>query len=179
MTGGTAARTPFLQDTPMIRTLTLLAALLLGSTAHAHQITVGDLEIIHPAIPAPFAGAKSAAGYMAIVNNGTQADRLIGVSAGFADRAMLHLSQTSADGVATMSHIEALEIPPGETVMLESGGYHVMFMGLKQTLSEGDVLPATLTFEKAGSVDIEFMVDPPGDAAQHHEQHGAAPEQGG
>jgi copper(I)-binding protein len=158
----------------MTRTLTLVAALLFGLPLHAHQITAGDLEIIHPAIPAPFAGAKSAAGYMAIVNNGTEADRLIGAEAAFADRTMLHRTETSADGVATMTHVEVLEIPPGETVVLESGGYHVMFMGLKQTLTEGDLLPATLTFEKAGTVAVEFMVDPPGAARHDHSQHGAA-----
>lgn len=154
--------------------MTLFAALMLGTAAMAHQITIGDLEIVHPSIPVPFASAKSAAGYMAIVNNGSESDRLIGATAGFADMAMLHLSQTDANGVATMSHVEALEIPAGETVVLESGGYHVMFMGLKQTLTEGDMLPATLTFEKAGTVELEFMVDPPGAVDHENMQHGAA-----
>ena len=156
----------------MTRTLTLLAALMLGLPAFAHQITLGDLEIVHPHIPAPFAGAKSAAGYMAIVNNGTETDRLIGASAGFADMTMLHESKTDASGVATMTHVPALEIAPGETVLLEKGGYHIMFMGLTQPLALGDMLPGTLTFEKAGTVEIEFMVDPPGDAPHDHSQHG-------
>lgn len=152
----------------MTKTLALLAALLLGSAAHAHQITAGDLEIIHPAIPAPFAGAKSAAGFMAIVNNGTEPDRLIGASAGFAAMTQVHESKTDADGVATMTHIDALEIPAGATVVLEHGGYHVMFMGLTQTLTAGDLLPATLTFERAGTVAVEFMVDPPGEGGHDH-----------
>jgi copper(I)-binding protein len=152
----------------MTRTLTLLAALLLGTAAPAHQITVGDLEIVHASIPAPFAGAKSAAGFMAIVNHGTEADRLIGASAGFAAMTQVHESKTDANGIATMNHIEALEIPAGETVMLEHGGYHVMFMGLTQTLTEGDMLPATLIFERAGPVELEFMVDPPGAGGHDH-----------
>ena len=152
----------------MTRIVTLLAALLLGTAAPAHQITIGDLEIVHASIPAPFTGAKSAAGYMAIVNNGTEADRLIAASAGFADMAMLHQSRTDASGVSTMTHVEALEIPAGETVMLEQGGYHAMFMGLNRTLTEGDMLPATLTFEKAGTVELEFMVDPPGEGGHEH-----------
>jgi len=152
----------------MTKTLTLLAALLLGTAAPAHQITIGNLEIVHASIPAPFAGAKSAAGFMAIVNNGTEPDRLIGASAGFANMTQVHESKTDANGIATMNHIEALEIPAGETVMLEHGGYHVMFMGLKQTLTEGDMLPATLIFEKAGTVELEFMVDPPGKGGHDH-----------
>jgi copper(I)-binding protein len=152
----------------MTKTLTLLAALLCGTAALAHQITIGDLEIVHASIPVPFAGAKSAAGFMAIVNNGTEPDRLIGASAGFAAMTQVHESKTDANGVATMNHIDALEIPAGETVMLEHGSYHVMFMGLKQTLTEGDMLPATLTFEKAGTVELEFMVDPPGEGGHDH-----------
>lgn len=156
----------------MTKILTLLAALMLGSAALAHQITVGDLEFVHPRIPAPFAGAKSAAGYTAIVNSGTEADRLIRVRAGFADKTMLHESKTNADGVATMAHVEALEIPAGETVVLEPGRYHVMFMGLTQTLPEGAMLPVTLTFEKAGDVTVDFMVDPPGEDGASHTGHG-------
>ncbi len=158
----------------MTRILSLLAALMLGSAASAHQITVGTLEIVHPNIPTPFAGAKSAAGYMALVNNGADPDRLISATAGFADMTMLHESKTDANGVATMSHVAGLDIPAGETVTLEPGGYHIMFMGLKQTPVEGEMLPVTLTFERAGTVEVEFMVDPPGEGGHDHEQHGAA-----
>jgi periplasmic copper chaperone A len=60
-----------------------------------------------------------------------------------------------------MEHIEALEIQPGETVSLEQGGYHVMLMGLTGPLKEGEMHKAVLIFEKAGRVEIEFMIDPP------------------
>ena len=68
----------------MKRTLGLVTTLLLGTLnlAHAQGVTVGDLEIIHPAIPAPPAGAKSAAGYLEIVNDGSTADRLLGIETG-------------------------------------------------------------------------------------------------
>jgi hypothetical protein len=158
----------------MTRLVLSLAALLLGTTATAHEFTAGTLTIIHPAIPAPFAGARSAAGYLSIVNGGTEADRLIGASAGFADVTMLHESRTDADGVATMSHVPGIEIPAGASVTLERGGYHLMFMGLTQRLTEGDMLPATLTFETAGTVAVEFEVEPPGAEKDDHSQHGAA-----
>jgi hypothetical protein len=60
-----------------------------------------------------------------------------------------------------MTHVEALEIPAGGTVSLERGGYHVMFMGLTGKLTEGEMHKATLIFEKAGRVEIEFQIDPP------------------
>ena len=140
--------------------LGLMAALMMTTTAAAHGVKTGDLEIIHPNIPQPATSAKSAAGYMAISNEGAAADRLIGVETAAAQKSMIHTTETSADGVARMVHLEALEIPAGDTVVLEPGGMHVMLMGLTQTLKEGDMLPATLIFEQAGRVEVEFMVDP-------------------
>ena len=140
--------------------LGLMAALMMTTAAAAHGVKTGDLEIIHPNIPQPAASAKSAAGYMAISNEGAAADRLIGVETAAAQKSMIHTTETSADGVARMVHLEALEIPAGDTVVLEPGGMHVMLMGLTQTLKEGDMLPATLIFEQAGRVEVEFMVDP-------------------
>lgn len=135
-----------------------LAWLALAGAAFAHEITVGELQIIHPHIPAPIAAAKTAAGYMAISNDGAVADRLIGIEAGFAAKATLHTTEFSADGVARMMLVETLEIAPGDTVVLEPGGLHVMLMGLGQKLTAGEMLPATLVFEQGGRVEIEFMV---------------------
>lgn len=144
-----------------MKTLVLALSFLLGVPAVAHEVTVGDLEIIHASIPQPAASAKSAGGYLAISNNGTEADKLIGVETDFAAKAEVHESKVDADGVGTMEPVPALEIPAGQTVNLEQGGYHIMFMGLKETLEEGGMLKATLIFERAGRVEIEFMVDPP------------------
>lgn len=139
----------------------LMATVLLGSAAQAHGVTVGNLEIIHPNIPAPIASAKSAAGYMGISNEGTTADRLIGIEVPTVAKAMLHTTVHQSDGVAKMMHLDAIDLPPGETVLLEPGGMHVMLMGLQAVMTEGQMVPATLIFEHAGRVEVEFMVDPP------------------
>ncbi|MFM7336249.1 MAG: copper uptake system-associated protein [Tabrizicola sp.] len=145
----------------MKRLLALATALMFAAPVMAHEITVGDLQFIHPHIPQPPASAKSAGGYMAIVNTGTEADRLIGVETDIAAKAEVHESKVGADGVGTMEPVPALEIPAGETVSLERGGYHIMLMGLKMKLVEGEMHKATLIFERAGRVEVEFMVDPP------------------
>ncbi len=150
----------------------LATALMLSTAAFAHGVTVGDLEIIHPHIPAPAATAKSAGGFMGIANDGSSADRLLGVESAFAKQVMLHTTDHGADGVAAMRHVEAVDIPAGETVLLERGGLHVMFMGLTTKVAEGDMVPATLIFEKAGRVEVEFMVDPPNGAAHEGMDHG-------
>jgi periplasmic copper chaperone A len=145
----------------MPRFLALAAALLLSAPALSHEITTGDLQIIHPHIPQPAATAKAAGGYMAIVNNGAEAEHLIGIESDIAAKVSLHESRVDSNGVGTMEPVEALEIPPGGTVSLDHGGYHIMFMGLKGPLLEGEMHKAALIFERAGRVEIEFMIDPP------------------
>jgi hypothetical protein len=58
----------------MTKTFALIAALLLGGMASAHELTVGDLQFIHPHIPQPAVTAQVAGGYLAISNAGAQAD---------------------------------------------------------------------------------------------------------
>jgi copper(I)-binding protein len=150
----------------MKRLLALATALILATPALAHEVTVGDLQIIHPHIPQPAATAKAAGGFMAITNTGTEPDRLIGIESDIAAKSEVHESRVDANGVGTMEHVDAIEIPPGETVNLEHGGYHVMFMGLAGPLTEGELHKATLIFERTGRVEIEFQVDPPAGMGQ-------------
>lgn len=139
---------------------TACAALFFVSLAFAHETKVSNFQIIHAAIPAPISAAKSAAGYMAISNEGATDDALIGAEVNFAAKAMLHTTEFGADGVARMMHVPRLIIPADDTVVLELGGFHIMLMGLTRTLEVGDMLPATLIFEHAGRIPFEFMVDP-------------------
>jgi periplasmic copper chaperone A len=145
----------------MKRLLALATVLTLAAPALAHEVTVGDLQIIHPHIPQPAASAKAAGGFMAIVNNGTEVDRLIGVESDIAAKTEVHLSKVDANGIGTMEQVEAVEITPGATVNLEHGSFHIMLMGLKDSLTEGERHKATLIFERAGRVEIEFEIDPP------------------
>jgi len=160
----------------MTRLLTLAAALLLAAPTFAHEVTAGDIQIIHPHIPQPAASAKAAGGFMAIVNTGTDPDRLLGAESDIAMKVEVHESKVDANGIGTMEHVDAIEIPPGETVSLEHGGYHIMFMGLKGTLTEGEMHKGVLVFERAGRVEIEFQIDPPtgkggGHGAMDHSGH--------
>jgi len=143
----------------MTRALALIAALLFSTAVLAHETTVGNLQIIHAHIAVPAKGAMSAGGFMKIVNTGTETEHLTGAEVDFAT-AQLHQTVVSADGVASMNPVAAIEIPAGATVALEHGGYHVMLMGLNRTLEVGDVLPGVLIFEHQGRVEIEFKVDP-------------------
>ena len=144
----------------------------LASGADAHDILAGDLSIIHPmAFETPKA-AKAGAGYMTISNDGETDDVLLGVKADF-PHVSLHLSEEK-DGVTSMAPVDQIAIPAGDIIELVPGGYHVMFMGLGgDPFEEGEKIPATLVFEKAGEVAIEFYVEPRRDAhgASDHSGH--------
>jgi copper(I)-binding protein len=65
------------------------------------------------------------------------------------------------DGVMIMRPVEGgLEIPAGETVELKPGGLHIMFMAVSEPFNEGETVPVTLEFEKAGSVELNLPVGP-------------------
>jgi periplasmic copper chaperone A len=62
-------------------------------------------------------------------------------------------------GVMTMRPLDkGLLIEPGKTVKLAPGGYHLMLLDLKSPLKQGDKLPITLEFEKAGKVKVSLDV---------------------
>ncbi len=129
----------------------LIVAALAGD-AVAHGVTRGDIEIIHPHIAMPFVGAKSAAAYMVIANEGAQADRLIAVESPAAKVLGLHATEHGTGAVARMQPIERVEIPAGDIVVLEPGGLHIMLMGLIAPLTAGQMVPGVLVFERTGRI---------------------------
>lgn len=137
--------------------LTFLAAFAVQPSA-AHDITKGDLVISAPWSRATPAGAAVGAGYLVITNNGLSADRLLSFTTDLAGQPEVHEMATEG-GVMKMRPLpKGLVIPAGGTVKLEPGGYHLMLMQLKKPLVLGQRYKATLVFEKAGPVDVEFEV---------------------
>ena len=109
--------------------------------------------------------AGTSAAYMLITNNGAEADRLTGASTLAAASAEIH-EIVDDNGVMKMQPLaDGLEIPAGGTVELTPGGYHVMLLGLKDDLTEGETFDLILTFEKAGDVEVTLVVVPMEDAS--------------
>ena len=140
---------------------TLLAAAL-ALTAHAasaHEYKAGSIEIKHPWARATPKGATVAGGYLKLINTGTAPDRLIGGSNANAEKFEIH-KMSMDDGVMKMRPLaNGVEIKPGETVEFKPGSYHLMFVGLKQPFEKGKRVKGTLQFEKAGTVDVEYVVE--------------------
>jgi copper(I)-binding protein len=129
-----------------------------GAMAGSATFKLGDLTVTSPWTRATPGGAKIAGGYLKITNNGTLVDRFAGAKSDATDHVEIH-EMSMSDGVMKMRPLpNGLEIKPGETVELKSGGYHLMFMDLKQPLKAGDAFKATLQFEKAGPLEVNFSV---------------------
>lgn len=139
-----------------------------GPDAGDTTFKLGDLTVTSPWTRATPGGAKIAGGYLKITNNGSSADRFIGAKTSAADHVEIH-EMSMNDGVMRMRPLpNGLEIKPGETVELKSGGYHLMFMDLRQPLKQGETFKATLQFEKAGALEVNFSVNALGANAPQH-----------
>jgi periplasmic copper chaperone A len=144
----------------MIRTLTgAVVTILIAAGAHAHDYKAGPLTIAHPWTRATPKSATVAGGYLTITNTGSTPDRLTGGSAEVARKLEVH-DMSMDGGVMKMRELKnGLEIPPGATVELKPGSYHIMMMNLSRPLAQGEKVKGSLTFEKAGKVDVEFTVE--------------------
>ncbi len=154
----------------------LTALILLTQPLPAHEFKSGDLIIDHPWTRATPTGAKVAGGYLKLTNGGKQADKLISISAEGTEAVEIH-EMAVVDNIMTMREVKGgLEIKPGETVELKPASFHLMMMGLKEPFKEGQMIKGTLKFEHAGTVAVEFKVEPLGakEAAGGHEGHGQA-----
>lgn len=160
--------------------LTLIAALSLAvftllspGQARAHDdmhkgVHHGDLLLIDAWARATPPGAKVGGGYLMIRNEGDAPDRLIGGTVAFAERVEIHEMKMEGEVMKMAPLPDGLEIPAGGAVMLKPGGYHLMFMGLSQPLTEDEPAAVTLTFERAGTIEIPFAVAPMGAKSHDH-----------
>lgn len=126
----------------------------------AEAVTLGDLTIAGAFARATLPNAPVAGGFLTVTNNGTADDTLVSASAPIAGMTQVHEMAMDGDVMRMRELPDGLPIPAGETVTLEPGGYHLMFMDLTGPLTEGETVPVTLTFAQAGTVEVMLPVGP-------------------
>jgi copper(I)-binding protein len=159
--------------------LSLLFAASLAAPALA-DVTAGPLVISEAWARATPPGARVGGGYLTVKNTSAEPDTLVSVASPVSEKTELHLMKTE-DGVMTMRPAtDGVEIPAGATLTLEPGGYHVMFIRPKAPFVQGETVPLTLIFAKAGAVEVELSISPMGapgptaDHSKHNMNHGGA-----
>lgn len=141
--------------------IALAASLLIAGGAAAQTAGV---EITNAWARATPAKAENGGAYLTIES--AAPDRLTAVSSPVADKAELH-EMTMSGTIMRMREVVGIDLPAGKPVTLKPGGYHIMLVGLKQPLHEGDKVPLTLNFAKAGARQVEATVEGVGAMGPH------------
>lgn len=138
-----------------------------GGHSHGHgavsdhtmgSVTAGALEISGGFSRATLPNAPVGGGFMTITNTGAEDDRLISASSSVAGHMEVHEMAMEGDVMKMRELADGLPIPAGKTVELKPGGFHIMFMELQEPLVEGETVAVTLTFERAGEVEVPLMI---------------------
>lgn len=145
----------------------VLVMLLAATGAGAHSYQQGDVQVGHIWARATAKGATAASVYVPLLNKSKADDALVSVTTPVAESAMLHESKV-VDGVSRMTELDTIVLPAGKPVAMRPGGKHIMLMGLKQKLVEGQRFPLTLKFQQAGAVTVEVMVHSAGAKSGDH-----------
>ena len=150
--------------------------------AGAHVYESGPVIVSHPWARATAPTARTGAAYLKIEIAPGSRDRLTGARSPVAATVEVH-ETTVTDGIARMRRVPEIGVTPDQPVDLAPGGMHMMLMGLKSPLKEGDMFSLILTFEKAGDVAVDVVIESPGAMGPHgmagsampDPQHGASP----
>ncbi len=131
--------------------------------AQAHGASAGDVRIEHPYATPSLAGVTTGAAYfVALENTGAKADKLLGAVTPVAASVELHTMNVDAQGVMRMRQVDGIALAPQDIVKMQPGmGYHLMLVGLKRPLKDGESFPMTLQFERAGKLEVKVVVQAP------------------
>ena len=121
------------------------------------EASVGDLKISNARIGEP-AGPNTGM-FLSITNDGDTADRLVAVTTGISPEVQLHETVTDGDRTSMQELPSGIDVPAGTPTVLEPGGLHAMFMKV-EPLTADEQVPVTLSFDKAGDVEVEVPVIP-------------------
>ena len=146
----------------LLKTLLLPAAL--AAVVLARPVVAADISVQDPFARASAGMAQAGAAFMTLKNTSAVNDQLVAASTPVSATAELHNHIKEGD-VVRMRQVPSIEVPAGGSVALQPGGLHVMLLGLKQPLREGETFPLTLTFAHAGAVTVEVPVKSAGEMA--------------
>ena len=121
-----------------------------------------SIDISRPWARTESATELRAAGFMTLANKGTEADRLVGAQSPLAEKIEIHGIKVVGPGIAMRALERGVGLPADTTITLQPRGYHLLLQGLKAPLAQGQRVPVTLTFEKAGTRQVELTVEAEG-----------------
>jgi copper(I)-binding protein len=138
----------------------LTSAAMLAFVALATPVVSGedDLEVDGAWSRASIGTSRPGVVYMTLRNTGETPVAVVGLRTEIATMPMIHATETDAQGVSRMSHMEEVEIPAGGSVAFAPGGLHVMLMDLQRPMVEGESFTMTLMLEDGGEIPVEVPI---------------------
>jgi hypothetical protein len=131
-----------------------------GSAADAVTVTGAYARAVPP-------GAPASAAFMTLTNTSADAHAVLSAASPVANAVELH-EHTMENGMMSMRRVERIGLPPGKSVKLAPGGYHVMLIGLKHPLKPGDQVGLTLQYEDGSHSSVTAPVRPVGEMMMSH-----------
>jgi periplasmic copper chaperone A len=130
----------------------------IGGQRHVQTSGLNPITVEHPWARATPGGAMTGAAYMTLINSGDTADQLLGATTPVAEKVQFH-KETEENGVARMREMHAVDLEPGTKIIFKPGEMHMMIVGLKQPLTEGQAFQLTLQFEKADDIEVTVPIE--------------------
>ncbi|RXH42596.1 copper chaperone PCu(A)C [Bradyrhizobium zhanjiangense] len=137
--------------------LSIALALIAGAQVNAQTSSASSVVVERPWARATPGGAKTGAAYLTLINNGEAPDQLLGATTPVADKVQFH-STTEENGMSRMREMPVVDLVPHAKTTFDPGGMHIMLVDLKQPLKEGQTFSLSLTFAKAGKVDVTVPI---------------------
>lgn len=118
----------------------------------------GGVEVVDAwARPSPEVAA-SAAFYVSLDNNADTGDAIVGATSGRCGSIEVHETVVDED-VMEMQQVDELVLPPGETVVMEPGGFHLMCMMVSESLAEGEIVDVDITLRSGSTMTVSVDVE--------------------
>jgi periplasmic copper chaperone A len=140
----------------VLKAAAVLAGIFATHLALAHEFKIKDFEFIHPWTREPASGVKDVPVFMVLRNKASTPDRIVAVSSPFATRGELRAGKSEGE-----RQVSAIPVPADATIELNADAPHVLLRGLTEPLDGYQYFPLTLTFERAGQMEIEVYVEEP------------------
>ncbi len=134
----------------------LIMGLLCGAPVMAGT-AADDISVSDPYVRAMPPGQPTSLAFMGITNNSDKDHAVLDAEGTVAKMVELH-THSMKNGMMHMHMVEKVDLPAGKKVMLQTGGLHVMLMGLKQDLKPGDQVSISLVFEDGSKKQLDVPV---------------------
>ena len=129
--------------------ISILALTLISASSYA----VGSVTVMHPYARAVASGHPNSAAFMVLKNDSDQDRALVKSHSNISKVVELHTHKKEG-GMMRMRQVDKIIIKAGSKTVLQPGGLHVMFIGLKQELKVGNSVDLELEFDNGETIKL-------------------------